>query len=270
MNKMTLKEIQQTELEIMIQFDKIARKYGLKYSLCAGTLLGAVRHQGFIPWDDDIDVSMPRPDYEKLIRLNRKQKLWPAHLHLSSFEDGTLDSPYCKLFDSRTKIVEHNYTQKDVSSLWIDIFPVDGLPADVKKKKSHYRWAMTLCRMNVAAVVKNGYGSSRLVILIKDIFMKPFAKLVGRRRIAKSQRKHALKYRYGKAPECGMVTWAYDGPGQALTVSEYETLVELPFEGHSFFAMSAWDKNLSGIFGDYMQLPPEEDRITHELEAYRV
>ena len=142
--------------------------------------------------------------------------------------------------------------------------------ADVKKKKSHYRWAMTLCRMNVAAVVKNGYGSSRLVILIKDIFMKPFAKLVGRRRIAKSQRKHALKYRYGKAPECGMVTWAYDGPGQALTVSEYETLVELPFEGHSFFAMSAWDKNLSGIFGDYMQLPPEEDRITHELEAYRV
>lgn len=270
MKKLTLKEIQKTELEILIEFDRVARKYGLKYSFCGGSLLGAVRHKGFIPWDDDIDVCMPRPDYEKLIRLNRRESLWPEHLYLSSFEDGTLEAPYIKLFDRRTRIVEQHYTQKDVRSLWIDIFPVDGLPSDVKKIKRIYRRAMALCKMNVAAVVKNGYGSSGLIILIKDIFMKPLARLIGRKRISASLKKLALKYPYGKAPKCGLVTWAYDGPGQALTVREYENLVELPFEGHFFYATAEWDKNLSGIFGDYMQLPPEEDRITHDLEAYRI
>ena len=269
MKKMTLREIQEAELDLMVEFDRIARKYKLKYTLSAGTLLGAVRHKGFIPWDDDIDVSMPRTDYEKLIRLNRKKKLWPSHIQLSCFEDGTLEAPYMKIFDRRTKISEKNFTQSDVRSLWIDIFPVDGLPSDSTKLKLYYDLALNLCRLNVASVVRNGYGSSKAVILFKNIFMKPFANVVGRRRIAKLQRDIALRYPYGQTSLCGMVTWAYDGPGQALTVEEYESLEELDFEGHRFLAVSAWDKYLTGVFGDYMQLPPEEDRITHDLEAYR-
>jgi len=268
MKKMSLKEIQQTELDIMVEFDKIARKYHLKYSLCAGTLIGAVRHKGFIPWDDDIDVSMPRPDYERLIRLNRKKKLWPAHIKAASFEDGTLDAPYMKLFDKRTRIKEDNFTQRDVKHLWIDIFPVDGLPTDSKKLKLHYHLALNLCRLNVASVVRDGYGSSQLAVWVKRLFMKPAAKLMGRRNIARLQKKLAYRYPYKTSSMCGMVTWAYDGPGQALKKKEYETLVELDFEGHKFFAMSGWHKNLTGIFGDYMTLPPEEERITHNLEAY--
>ena len=114
MQKLTLDEIKKTELEILLSFDKVCRENGLKYSMCAGTLLGAVRHKGFIPWDDDIDVCMPRPDYEKLIRLNRGGKLFPRHLELCCFEEGTLDSPYMKIMDRRTRIREENYTQEDV------------------------------------------------------------------------------------------------------------------------------------------------------------
>ncbi|MDO4206943.1 MAG: LicD family protein, partial [Lachnospiraceae bacterium] len=77
MTKLSLAEIQKAELDIMVVFDQVARENNLKYSLCAGTLLGAVRHKGFIPWDDDIDVTMPRPDYEKLLQLNREKTLWP-------------------------------------------------------------------------------------------------------------------------------------------------------------------------------------------------
>ena len=267
MNKLTLREIQEAELAIMTEFDKAARKYNLKYTLCAGTLIGAVRHKGFIPWDDDMDIMMPRPDYEKLIRLNRKKKLWDDRYFLSSFEDGTLDAPYAKLFDSRISVKEENYKQKDVKNLWIDIFPMDGLPEDEKKIKRHYKIALSLCKMNVASVVNNGYGSSRAVILVKDIFVKPFAKLVGRRRIAALQRKLALKYSYSHAPKCGMVTWAYDGPGQAMPREEFEKMIEMPFEGKNFSVTSLWDQNLTGIFGDYMTLPPEEDRITHDIEA---
>ena len=268
MNRMTLKEIQQNELALMTAFDEIARKHGLRYSLCAGTLLGAVRHKGFIPWDDDIDVMMPRPDYEKLVRLNRKDNLWPEHLKFCCAEDGTLEAPYGKLFDLRTKVVEKNYTQKDVQSLWIDIFPVDGVPTDIQARRRHYRKAMMLCRMNVATVVRNGYGSSGLIIILKDLFMKPAARAIGRKRIAEMQKKHALQFPFGKTELCGMVTWAYDGPGQAVPYEEYDRLTELPFEDKRFYCLSCWDKNLSGIFGDYMQLPPEEDRITHDLEAY--
>ena len=250
------------------EFDRVARAYGLKYSLSAGTLLGAVRHQGFIPWDDDIDVMMPRPDYERLIRLNRENSLWPPHLRLCCLEDGTLDSPYIKLFDTRTKVVEQNFRQRDVSSLWIDIFPFDGLPASEAAIRRHYRLALSLCRLNVSSVVRSGYGSSRTAVILKTLFETPLARLVGRVNISRLQRKLALRYDYATSEKCGMVTWAYDGPGQALTRQEFETLVELPFEGRRFFATSAWDKNLSGIFGDYMQLPPEEDRITHNLEAF--
>ena len=144
MTKLSLAEIQKAELDIMVVFDRVARENNLKYSLCAGTLLGAVRHKGFIPWDDDIDVTMPRPDYEKLLQLNREKSLWPQSLELCSFEDGTLNSPYMKLFDRTTKIVEENYSQDDVRSLWIDIFPVDGVPADRKERVRHYRKALKL------------------------------------------------------------------------------------------------------------------------------
>lgn len=268
MRRMSLQEIQQAELALMTLFDSVAREYGLRYSLCAGTLLGAVRHKGFIPWDDDIDVMMPRPDYEKLIRLNREKKLWPEHVESRCLEDGTLASPYMKLFDTRTKVVEHNFTQDDVQALWIDVFPVDGLPEGEKALRNHYRKAMMLCRMNVASVVRNGYGSSGIIILLKDVFMKPAARIIGRKRIAELQKKNAMQFPFGKTKNCGMVTWAYDGPGQALPFEEYDNLIEMPFEGHSFLGLPDWDKNLTGIFGDYMQLPPEEDRITHELEAY--
>ncbi|MBQ3802874.1 MAG: LicD family protein [Oscillospiraceae bacterium] len=268
MKQLSLREIQLTELAMLEEFDRVAREHQLKYSLSAGTLLGAVRHQGFIPWDDDIDVMMPRPDYEKLVLLNRETRLWPEHLRLCCLEDRTLDSPYMKLFDTRTKVIEQNFRQRDVKSLWIDIFPVDGLPGNESQIRRHYDLALTLCRLNVASVVRDGYGSSRTAVILKTLFEKPLARIIGRTRISRLQKQLALRYDYSHSKKCGMVTWAYDGPGQAMTRQEFETLVELPFEGHRFFATSAWDKNLSGIFGDYMQLPPEEKRITHNLEAF--
>lgn len=269
MKKLTLREIQLTELALVDVFDKVARKYDLKYTLCAGSLIGAVRHKGFIPWDDDIDISMPRPDYEKLIKLNEEEELWPSNMILASHEAGNLRTPFMKLFDTNTKIVEENYDEEEVDSLWIDIFPVDGLPDDEKAIKKHYRKALNLCRLNMATVVRFGYGSSGLIIILKELFMKPLAKILGRKRISEMQRRHALKYPYETSKLCGMVTWAYDGPGQALTIDEFEDLIEMPFEDLMLYSTSAWDKYLTGVFGDYMTPPPENERITHDMEAYR-
>ena len=268
LRKMTLGDIQNTELKMLIEFDRVARKYGLRYSLAFGTLIGAVRHKGFIPWDDDIDLTMPRPDYEKLLRLNRKKKLWPDNLFLASFEDKTLDAPYMKLFDRKTKVSEKHYKQKDVKSVWIDIFPVDGLPDSEKRIKLHYRIGMILVKLNIISAVNTGYGKTGFKIVVKAVFLKPLAKLIGRRRISALQRRLGLKYSYSHSPKCGMISWAYDGPGQVLTKEKFEEMTELFFEGHYFLATAAYDEYLTGIYGDYMTIPPEEDRLTHELEAY--
>lgn len=270
MKKLTLKEIQQVELSIMLDFDKIARANHLKYSLFAGTMLGAVRHKGFIPWDDDIDISMPRPDYERFIRLCRKPGFLPEYLKMICFEDGTLEAPFMKILDTRTKIKEENYKEKNVDSLWIDIFPMDGLNENLEAKKKYYKKCLFVTKLNIAAAANVGFGSSKLKIILKAVFVKPLLRLIGRKRIAAMLKKMASKTPYEGAKECGLTVWGCDGPYQALTIQEYEDLVEMEFEGHSLLCTSAWDKNLTGIFGDYMQLPPENERISHDLEAYIV
>ena len=268
MKKMTLRQIQQAELSIMLELDRLARAYGLKYSLFAGTMLGAVRHKGFIPWDDDIDITMPRPDYMRLIELSRQEGFWPEGLKMLCFEDGSLDAPFMKIIDTRTKMEEKNYKERNVDSLWIDIFPMDGLPEDIKDKKKYYKKCLFLSKMNVSAAARTGFGSSKGKIILKEIFIKPAARLLGRRRISAMQKRMASKIPYGSTAECGLTVWGYDGPYQALKVSEYEDLVEMEFEGHMLYCTSAWDKNLKGIFGDYMKLPPENERISHDMEAY--
>ena len=268
MKKLTLREIQQTELGIMLEFDRISRANGLKYSLFAGTMLGAVRHRGFIPWDDDIDITMPRPDYERLVELGRSPGFWPEHLHMLCFEEGTLDAPFMKILDTRTVMSEKNYKERNVGSLWIDIFPVDSLPEKREDKVKYYKKCLFLSKLNVAAAARTGFGSSGLKIVLKAVFIKPLALLIGRKRIAALLKKMALKTSYGSTPECGLTVWGYDGPCQALKISEYEDITELEFEGHMLSCTAAWDKNLTGIFGDYMQLPPEGERISHDMEAY--
>ena len=176
MKQLTLEEVKQVELEILLVFDRVCRENGLKYSMCAGTLLGAVRHQGFIPWDDDIDLCMPRPDYEKLIRLSREGKLFPEYLKLACFEEGTLDSPYMKIMDTRTRIREENYTQQDVKSLWIDVFPVDGLPDTWKETVRLYQKAQFLCKLSVATVVHAGYGKTLLKRVLKPLVVTPVSR----------------------------------------------------------------------------------------------
>ena len=106
MNKrLTLEEIQKSELEILIEFDKICKKSNLKYGICGGTLLGAVRHKGFIPWDDDIDVEMPRPDYDKFIGISKNEL--PNHLVLQTpYTDKLTTHAYGKICDLRTTLFE--------------------------------------------------------------------------------------------------------------------------------------------------------------------
>lgn len=267
MRLLTLREIQLAELDILIEFDRICRDNHLKYSLAGGTLLGAVRHNGFIPWDDDIDVCMPRTDYEKFKEIFNVNKT-SVDYYLTQDTGKNADYPFVKIQYNKIKIEEEGLNE--VRNLWIDIFPIDGLPKNNNKVTKIYKKS-TLYR-KIVAFAKwkslNEYGGrhNKFVAFLINIFVK----LYGAQRALRNSIKLALKYKYEESDYVGAITWGCYGVGERMLKSEYEQYTEMEFEGRKFSVMGCWDSYLHGIYGDYMQLPPEEKRIVHGFKAYRV
>ncbi len=136
MKKLNLDEIKKIEFEILIAFDTVCKEHNLRYGLSGGTLLGAIRHGGFIPWDDDIDVVMPRPDYERLIDISNK--VFNDRLFFSTPKtDYNTVHAYGKLYDMRTELIEFPDSKRLKSHVYIDVFPLDGLPNDANKNCKH-------------------------------------------------------------------------------------------------------------------------------------
>ena len=267
MKELSLREIQLAELGILEYFDQICRKNGLRYSLAGGTLLGAIRHKGFIPWDDDIDVCMPRPDYERFVRLFRGDGRYLLSCDCD-IKDIKIEYPFIKMMD-RQVLVKQDKT-KEVPYCWIDIFPIDGFPAEDREAFALIKKAKFYRSVGAYAVL-NGYKfyegkRSPFVFYIGRIF----SCLYTRRRAFCNLIKLAKKYDYDDNESVGCVIWGVYGIGERMLKSEFEKFVDVEFEGHTFKAMSCWDSYLTGIYGDYMQLPPEEKRAYHGIKAYRV
>ena len=265
MEYLSYREIQLAELDILHVFDQICREHKLRYSLAGGSLLGAIRHRGFIPWDDDIDVCMPRPDYEKLLLLFHNNI---SERYYLSQEAEKVQYPFIKILDKRIRVERKGID--DVQNLWIDVFPVDGLPSDEKKIKKIYKKNKLYIKIICFSMWKNLKSYQGRQNKIKALFIKLFVKLYGSDRAKRKLEALAKKYKYEDSKYVGAVTWGCYGIGERMLKSEYEKLVEVEFEGHTFKAMSCWDSYLTGIYGDYMQLPPEDKRVCHSFKAYRI
>lgn len=266
MKEMTLREMQLAELDILIAFDKICKENGIKYSLDSGTLLGAVRHKGFIPWDDDIDVAMPRPEYEKFYALvTGHEGVLPENLEILPDRGKDARTSFMKLVDKNVtvKAVAGEVTDK----LWIDIFPVDGYPKDDKKalrfwKKVHMCHRIILYTYNDCSRKK---GFKKFACKLFSVY----AKIYGAPRAIKKLQKLSAKYPYEGAECVGPVMWASFGVKGRLSPECYDEHVSMEFEGREFSVMAGWDLYLKKTYGDYMKLPPEEKRETHGIKAYR-
>lgn len=257
-------QIKQIELHILLELDSFCRKNRLKYYLSGGTLLGAIRHRGFIPWDDDIDVCMPRKDYMFFVNLFNGYK---SNLMVKSNLKGNFSAPFTKIIDINTSIYSR-YSDGDINTnLWIDIFPVDGLPKDIEFVKSIYRKCNFYRRILGFTDVRLGEGTT-LIRKYSKYLLKPLAQLYGKQRCIDNIEKIAAQYPYEESQYVGAITWGLYGAGERMLKSEFEKAVEVEFEGHKFPAFSCWDSYLKGLYGDYMQLPPVEKRKTHDMEAY--
>lgn len=261
--KLDSSEIKQVELKILLEFDKFCKKNELRYYLAGGTLLGAIRHKGFIPWDDDIDVCMPRDDYERLQSIGQEIN----GLLLKSNKQGNSSIPFSKLVNPKTKIdlqfMDNNYDD----NLWIDILPVDGLPEDLCEVKAIYSKCDFYRRIYLLSDATLGEGKTFFKKYAKYL-LKPLARMYGKWRCIENIEQVAASHPYAESEYVGIVTWGLYGAGERMLKGEFEQIVEVEFEGHKFPAFSCWDSYLKGLYHDYMQLPPLEKRQTHAMAAY--
>lgn len=265
MRQLMLREIQLRELEMLRAFKAVCEANHLYYTLCGGTLLGAVRHRGFIPWDDDIDVMMPRPDFDRLLEgVGLDVSVLPERMAFISWKNGAA-FPYIKLVDRETE-VQDRYSCLD-RHLWIDILPVDGCPEDDRALKRLYRRVMQARRRLLLKSAKPGEGKDPVKRLLKPLVMLALAPFSVRGLCDRYDRL-ARSWDYGSCASVGCVTWGY-GPQERIDKQGYGTPAVFEFEGELFAGPSNYDAYLTGLYGDYMTLPPEAERSTrHEMKVY--
>ena len=262
MQKLELEKIKTIELDILKRFSSYCDEHNLCYALAGGTLLGAVRHKGFIPWDDDIDVMMPREDYNRFLELNAKKK----ELEIRTISDGSSCIPFIKIIDPSTTIDAKYVETENANSLWIDVFPIDGLPDDLKKVRAIYKHTMFLRKCHGITMSRFGTGTTKLKSIGKTLLYFPL-KMVGSYKFAQWIDAYCQRFKFEDSDYVGGISWGY-GPQERMPKKEWLERVKVEFEGHEFWAPGCWDLYLRSLYGDYMKLPPEEKRVTHNMVAY--
>lgn len=267
MKELTLREIQLAELDMLIALDKICKENGIGYSLYYGTLLGAVRHKGFIPWDDDIDVAMARPDYEKFINLiSEKKNLLPENLDYVADRGKNARIPFLKIIDKN--IVIESKTGEVTDNLWIDVFPVDGYPAEDKKAIKFWKKAHKCHRIIIYNYenCSNKKGLKKIALKLFSIY----ARMYGVPRAVRKLERLRAKYPYDSAACVGLVSWISSGIKMRMSKDTYEKYISMQFEGKEFSVIECWDKYLKQAYGDYMRLPSENERVSHGVKAFKI
>ena len=264
MKKIEISEVRAIELDILDKFVDFCKKNKLRYYLVAGTLLGAVRHQGFIPWDDDVDVGMPRPDYEKLKRL-LKDKVLDDKYELLMVENNKSNYNFLKLINNKTILYEKYMSKEKAVGIWIDIFPIDGMPDSYLLSKMKCMKVEFIRKIMAMSMAQSGKGTSRLRTLIKGI-MIPIVRKISISYLNKKINTVFQKNNFDKSKYVGAVSGGISYRG-IVKKSVYD-VDELFFEGKKYNVPKGWDVLLSQAYGNYMKLPPKEEQIQHEFKAY--
>ena len=240
MKEISLREMQQIELDLLIELSRVCETYGLRYYLDGGTLLGAVCYDGFIPWDDDIDIKMPRPDYEKLLTL---QSTFPPHIILEAPSRKQCNYTFLKIVDRRTVLEEQNNYKNKTTGVYIDVLPMDGHPNDPKRCKKHIRAVRRFSSLFHEAHMnfRNMKRSSNWLTKVKGwIYSKIYSPWI----LSKKMTKLVQKYPYDEAKNVGLLVDG-DPERERFEKSWLEPPVMMEFEGHLFPAPNEAERHLS-------------------------
>ena len=258
MRELSFEDAKIIELNILRHIDDFCNKNNLKYFLAYGTLIGAVRHKGFIPWDDDIDITLPREDYNWLIENFNKINDGGRYKLVSPYSKGA-KHPYVKIIDTFTVKIEAgvNY-HNDYLGVDVDVFPMDGQPESKQEFDRWFNRLMRIYKLHAYCLMETN-GSLKRKIFVPIIRMLTG----GHVRLAKKVDKLHKKYTISKSNYVGVTSCLFVNRGDRFRKECISGCKYVSFEGYEFPIPIGYDEILTNIYGDYMKLPPEEKRVTH-------
>lgn len=250
-SKEKLRSLQLQELDLLLKFDNMCKKYSLRYYFTGGTLLGAVRHSGFIPWDDDIDILMPRKDFNRFADLCLAEQN-DEFVYVSAATDKDYPHYFAKL---------RSCTKNDISNGFIDIFPMDVCPDQENLARLFFK-STELCNTALFMRTKKGFiceytrwymrflcmvlcrCPNRFLVCLRNFFRKLFGQFSSGKRFCN-------------------VGGRWKFPGEVYQATWFERPTEMIFEGYLFPVPYGWHDMLKNMYGDYMTPPKEAERIGH-------
>ena len=258
-----LAKIQEMELGILKEFSRICSKHNLEWIAIGGTALGTVRHSGFIPWDDDIDVAMRRMDYEKFIQVAKKE-LSEEYFLQNFVTESICNNYFTKIRKNGTLFVEQcGKNIKMHQGIFMDIFPLDNLPQDKKKaEKFHYRvffwYQLYMAKTTIAPATQLTNGKRRMVILGRAI-LHAALHIVPKKYLFNKVDRIFQKY---NREDTGMIGFVYLR-GMSLKLTEFYPIRKMIFENMEINMPNDYDTYLKRDYGDYMRIPEEGKRVNH-------
>lgn len=265
MKELSLEEVKEIQLSILEYIDRVCEENRIPYYLCGGTLIGAVRHKGYIPWDDDIDIMLLRPDYMKLLSVLEAIDTYKC---LSMYNQNDYFYPFAKVVDSRTELIEKNSDYKIQNyGVYVDIFPVDSLPNDNEKRHAHYQRILKARQLYYLSLSKKTPAVGNLLKYPPKLCLWVYSRIKGWKFWLNKIEELANIYSDGDSEYVGCVVAGY-GEKETYHRSLYKE-IKAPFEGYSFSIPQGYDEYLTCLYGEYMEIPSVEKQVTrHDYIAY--
>lgn len=252
-----IKELRQIQLAIMDDIHHFCQHNGIKYSLGGGTLIGAWRHQGYIPWDDDIDIYLMRSDYERFIseykdNCGRFKLLSPRHTKNYFYT-------FAKVVDTRTIMLEDETAGYEIG-VYVDVFPLDYVTDDLRSRRRVFWWKHLLYKIRRCKISKTQYLDSA----VANFCYRHLPVSVG---FIDWLIERYIHRRKPSGTVCEMCETERPLKG-CYSVEAFSSTIDVSFEGRTYQSMVGYDEYLSNTYGDYMKIPPKDQQIQHRFKAY--
>ena len=260
MKQMTLDELHQKQLQMLKDFDSFCKEHGLTYYLAYGTLIGAIRHKGFIPWDDDVDLWMSREDYDKLVsfdQINETLKIVTKENSQGYFHPYS----YCNIADTETVMDEHLAKNPTGKGIFLDVFPLDVLPDDESKALAFMKKCRQMARIQSCCLYVQQPG-------IKGFIKRVIGKLLNWEKTYPKLQKVAVRYRGMQSQHVGVPIFVCTPYKGILKKQDFAQAIEWDFEGIKLSIPIGYDAILTRIYGDYMTPPPVAQQKGHHMVDY--